>query len=384
MTEKLYYLDSYISEFRARVLECNRLENAYEVILDRTAFFPEEGGQTSDNGFIGDARVLHVREENGVVIHTVQSAPTENEVLCKIDFYERLEKMQCHSAEHILCGIIHRLYGYENVGFHLNAEEVVFDVSGILCQEQLDKVEAMANEAVFANLKVETSFPSDEELKGIEYRSKAEIRENVRLVKIGDVDICACCAPHVRMTGEIGLIKILDYMKHRGGTRIRMVAGARALRDYNLKYANIKRISAILSAPQHQTADILEKYVSDAEALRGELKRCRISLAENLGKEFMPEGENAVVLLKGFGMDELRAFSNCARHRVSGILTAISEKDVGFQYIISSDSTDLSALSQRINRDLNGRGGGKKNMISGSFLAEYSAVEDYFINKKYL
>ena len=188
MTEKLYYKSAYVKNFCAKVLSLAECDRGYDVILDKTAFFPEEGGQSSDTGIIGGVKVVHVLEDNGTIHHICENKPSSDDVECCIDFIARFEKMQCHTAEHILCGIIHKLFGFENVGFHLGEDEVVFDVDGVLTREELDKVEALANEAVFANANVITWFPTADELPEIEYRAKLDLTEGVRLVKIGDVD----------------------------------------------------------------------------------------------------------------------------------------------------------------------------------------------------
>lgn len=133
--------------------------------------------------------------------------------------------MQEHSGEHIVSGIVHRLHGYDNVGFHLGSENTTLDFNGELSEEQLQEVERLANEAVFADLPVQISYPSKEELKTLDYRSKIEIEGQVRLVEIPGVDICACCAPHVTHTGEIGIIKFIACDRHRGGCRVTMLAG---------------------------------------------------------------------------------------------------------------------------------------------------------------
>ena len=226
MTQKLYYIDAYTKEFDAELISVTAAEGGFDVVLDRTAFFPEEGGQSADTGSIGGARVLDVYEQQGIIHHLTDVSPEGKQVHCVLDFDSRFEKMQCHTAEHILCGIIHRIFGLDNVGFHLGADEVTFDVDGVLDRSQLDKVEEIANNVVFSNLSVRTYFPSSEELSSMEYRSKLDLTEGVRLVEVEGTDTCACCAPHVSRTGEIGLIKILDFMKHRGGTRIWMVAGS--------------------------------------------------------------------------------------------------------------------------------------------------------------
>ena len=349
MTEKLYYKDAYISEFIATVLSVTAVEGGIDIVLDKTAFFPEEGGQSSDTGYIGDAMVTQVYECDGVVHHITNKTLSLGETKCSVDFADRFEKMQCHTAEHILCGIIHRLFGLDNVGFHLGADEVTFDVNGVLDRAQLDKVEEMANNVVFSNLQIKTLFPMAEELSSIDYRAKLDIIEGLRLVQIGDVDICACCAPHVGYTGEIGMIKILDYTKHRSGTRIWMVAGKRALKDYRARYENIKRISAMLCAPQLETAQILESYMKDSEAAKLSLKAARMKIAELEAEKIQGGSGNRVFLLSDFAIPELIAFSNIVSEKVDGISVAVSGMDGDYKYVISSKTTDLRLAVKEVN-----------------------------------
>ena len=378
MTEKLYYENAYLKSFTANVLMVTPVEGGYDVILDKTAFFPEEGGQSADTGFIGDSAVIHVYEKDGTVHHITSTEPSMGEANCVINFDERFVKMQCHTAEHILCGIIHRLFGLDNVGFHLGDDEVVLDVNGVLDRAQLDRVEELANDAVFANHSIETLFPRADELARIEYRAKLDITEGVRLVKIGDVDTCACCAPHVSSTGEIGLIKILDFMKHRGGTRIWMVAGKRALMDYRARYENIKAISGMLSTPQLDTAETLKSYMAENDVMRASLKQARIRISELEAEKIQPTDGSAVFYLPDFTIPELIAFSNVANKKVGNLTVALSGIDGDYKYVISSNTADLRQMAKEINTALGGRGGGRAEMIQGSFSATLEDIKNYF------
>ena len=377
MTEKLYYVDSYISEFSAKDISITELDGAYEVVLDKTAFFPEEGGQSSDRGYIGESYVSYVYEKDGIIYHRVDVPPALENMTCKLNFAERFDKMQQHTAEHILSGIIHSLYGYNNVGFHLGDDVVTFDIDHPLTREQLDKVEDLANKAVFDNIKIETDFPTANELTNIFYRSKLDLADNVRIVKIGDVDSCACCAPHVAYTGEVGMIKCLDFMHHRGGVRITMCAGNRALLDYREKYRNIKEISGMLSEPQHTTAEALKRFSSDYERLKFELKSTRRAYALSIAGTVSAK-ENFVIVLDNVEMDELRDFANKAVSHVGGILVALMGKDGDYKYIMASSSIDLRTKSKEINQQICGRGGGHPQMIQGSAFTDLKTIKEYF------
>ena len=379
MTEKLYYNDAYIKEFRATVLSVEKEENGYSVVLDKTAFFPEEGGQYSDRGFIGDARVDIVKESEGIIYHYTDKAVGEGErVFCKIDFDERFEKMQCHSGEHILSGLIHKLYGLDNVGFHLGGEDVTMDVSAPLTREELDRVETLANEIIFKNVEITTEILNADELSDIEYRSKLDLSENVRIVRIGEYDTCACCAPHVKYTGEIGVIKILDFAKLRGGIRIHITAGRRALKEFRALYNNAGAVSAILSVPKAEIVGGVERLLSSYGEEKAKFSEYRIKRIIGEADSMSTVTGNCVKFLPEATVEELIAFSNVSTDKVSGILVLLSGEEGAYKYVITSNSTDLRALSKEINKSLLGRGGGKPNMIQGSFSSTLAEIEKYF------
>ena len=241
MTVKLYDIDSHLSEFSATVLSC---ENAVAV-LDKTAFFPEGGGQTSDTGYIDGVKVNDVQIKDGVIYHYLESdIEVGKTVECKLLWDERFRKMQNHSGEHIISGIVHSLYGFDNVGFHLSKAEMTMDFDGVLTREDLLKIEKLANAAVWQNVKFNCYYP--ESLENLEYRSKLDLTEDVRIVEIEGYDRCACCAPHVNTSAEIGVIKILDFCKLRGGVRLFVKCGSDALDDYNCRYQNDLKISSLL------------------------------------------------------------------------------------------------------------------------------------------
>lgn len=384
MTEKLYYLDAYIKEFSATVHDLCEEGESLAVILDCTAFFPEEGGQSADSGFIGEAKVLDVREKDGVILHYVDRPLEKGRTYsCKIDFRERFEKMQCHTAEHIISGAVKRLYGFDNVGFHLGKTEVTMDINGVLTREQLDEIELISNRAVFDNVSVRAYFPDTEELARLNYRSKLDLTENVRIVEIDGYDMCACCAPHVLKTGEIGLIKILDFEKHRGGLRINIAAGYRALFDYREKYSNVQRVSAVFSEPQATVGEASESFRTSYEELKGKYKYTRLVLARLEAERIPTTKDSLVCLYPEMSMDELREFVNYSKSRVGGILVALSGEDGDYKYIMTSENIDLAPIYKSINAELSGRGGGRDNMIQGSFMADYSKISQYFRTNKF-
>lgn len=379
MTEKIYYSDAYVKEFSARVLSVSADGERFDVVLDRTAFFPEEGGQYSDKGYIGAARVLDVKELNGVIHHYTDASVTVGETAeCRIDFDERYEKMQCHSGEHILSGLIHALYGLDNVGFHLGATDVTMDVSAPLTREQLDRVEELANEIIYKNIEITSEFPSADELKDMIYRSKLELTENVRIVRIGEYDCCACCAPHVKYTGEIGVIKILDFAKLRGGIRIHITAGRRAMREFRALYTSAGAVSALLSVPKSEIAEGTSKLLSALADEKARFSEYRLKHITASAESIERLDGNLVTVIPEATVDELIAFANIATEKVSGRLVLLAGEEGSFKYVISSDTADLRAEAKDINKSLLGRGGGKPNMIQGSFLTTLAEIKKYF------
>ncbi len=378
MTEKLYYKDAYIKDFTSTVISVTDKGDYYAVVLDRSAFFPEEGGQSADTGIINGVAVFDVQEHDGIIYHYTKAAPKLGIADCHIDFAKRFDKMQCHTAEHIICGIIHSLWGFDNVGFHLGEDDVTLDINALMDREMLDKVEDMANEAVYKNLPVTTVFPAVEELSELNYRSKLDIKENVRIVNIEGYDSCACCAPHVARTGEIGLIKMLDFEKHRGGVRIHMLAGSRALKDYREKYRNIQAISAKLSVPQHNTAAALGEYMSTAAKNEYELKGALTASVKREAKAVMPREGNLVRYLPALGINEAREFVNIVMPRIKGVTLVLVGEENNYKYIMASESTDLKTALTAANKALNGKGGGRAPMMQGSFAASLDAIEKFF------
>ena len=272
MTEKLFYQDSHRTEFTAKVISCEEAKDEYRVVLDQTVFFPEGGGQYADTGMLGDTEVTDVHEKDDVIYHTTK-APLEagSEVNGKINWDERFEKMQQHTGEHIVSGIVHERFGYNNVGFHLGSDYCTMDFDGPISKEQLKEIEAAANEAVYQDLEIKILYPSKDELKDLDYRSKIEIEGQVRIVEIPGYDVCACCAPHVKTTGEIGAIKLVSMVNYKGGERITMLCGRRAMRDYEKKDSMTKEISALLCAKEYEVAEAVGRLKSEQTRMKSQI-----------------------------------------------------------------------------------------------------------------
>ena len=380
MTEKLYYSDSHIKEFEALVTACVEENGKYAVTLDRTAFFPGGGGQDFDAGTIDGVPVLDMCERDGDIVHILpQQLEQGRQVTGKLEWETRLRRMQAHSGEHVVSGIVHALYGYDNVGFHMGEDAITIDFSGELSERQLREVEDRANRAVTANVSVITAFPDPEKLRGMEYRSKLELTENVRIVTIEGYDRCACCAPHVSRTGEIGCIKLLDSMRHRGGVRVRLLCGLDALDDYRRKCENASAVSHALSVPQDEIAAAVEKLLTAQRETGLELLRIKRALLDVKIAALKPAQGNICIFEDSMDEPSHRELVNAGMEKCSGVCAVFcGSAERGYKYIIGSRSMDLRSVSKTINTAIGGRGGGRPEMIQGSASGTKAEIEEFF------
>ena len=379
MTTRLYYIDSHLFEFTATVLRCEENKGRWEAVLDETAFFPEGGGQPADTGILGGVRVIDAHEKDGIVFHYCDG-PLEpgTRVTGLIDREQRLRRMQNHSGEHILSGTAHRLYGCENVGFHMGDAAVIIDFDRELTREDLQRLETEANEAVRANLPVRTFYPSSEELKQLEYRSKKELQGDVRIVEIPGVDCCACCAPHVSFTGEVGLIKILEAERHRGGVRLQVLSGMPALEEVRKRQQSVTEISTMLSAKRDEVAPAVQRLMQEREALKEKNAALAMELVQ-LKAAQQPETDGNICLFEAIP-DEIavRELVNLLVPKCGGIAAVFYPgTEVNLRYIIGSQTVDLRKASKEINAGISGRGGGRPEMIQGSASAQPGEIRAF-------
>lgn len=389
MTEKLYYTDGSMREFTAAVVSCTEEDGRIAVELDRTAFFPEGGGQAPDTGRIGNAEVSDVREKNGRILHYVNRplvVGTKHD--CVLDWEKRLRRMQNHTGEHIVSGLVHKKYGYNNVGFHMGHDFVTVDFDGDLAFEQLSEIEAEANAAVAARHPVRCFFPTSEELSSLDYRSKLDLIEDVRLVEIEGIDLCACCAPHLPDTSGVGIVKIIDSERRRrggDGVRITMLCGLDAYEYLAAVQRNNDAVSNLLSAKRLETAQGVRRLLADAEEKKSRIAELSGALSAALA-ELQPEGEENLCLFENrLDPAAVRALVNALMLKCGGAAAVFSGDDEhGYSYIIGSAAKDLRKASKSINEALCGRGGGSPEMISGRVNASAESIKKYFKELKLL
>ncbi|MGN1001952.1 MAG: alanyl-tRNA editing protein [Oscillospiraceae bacterium] len=378
-TEKLYYENVYLRAFTARVLSCAKGGKGWEVVLDRSAFYPEGGGQPGDTGVLGGVRVLDTREREEEIVHLCAGPLEPGETVeGAIDWERRFDLMQQHSGEHIVSGIVHRHWGYDNVGFHMGADVITIDFSGVLSREQLSQVERLANEAVWQNRPFQVFYPSPEELKTLPYRSKKELTGRVRLVSCPGMDLCACCGTHVTHAGEIGLIKLLSVQRFREGVRVEMLAGGRAYDYVNACLEQNHRVSMLLSARVEETAPAVERLLEESAAAK-----YRLTGLENrlfAAKAETARGKGDLLLFEeGLMPDGVRRLCDAVMQTCGGRCAVFSGDDAGgYRYAVGQTDGQLGAFVREMNAALRGRGGGKPRFVQGSVAASRAEIEDFF------
>lgn len=377
---KLFYEDINLTNFTATVVSCEPAADSktYRVLLDATAFFPEEGGQSADKGTLNGLPVQDVHIEDDLIYHYVaEPIPIGSTVTGHVDWEQRFDFMQQHSGEHIVSGLVHARFGYNNVGFHLSVNEVTLDFDGELTTEQVREIEAAANQVIYQNLPVEITYPSKDELEALSYRSKIEIEGQVRIVTIPGVDVCACCAPHVAQTGAIGMIKITNCQSHRGGVRLNILCGSRALADYNQKQDSVTAVSVSLSAKQELIADAVLKLKDEILRQKERNNTLQAQYLE-LCISTLPspaETENAVLFVDTMDTIAIRNTVNTLVERYNGYCAVFSgSEEEGYQFIVGSKGKDCKELAQTFRNELGAKCGGNTPMIQGSVTAAREAI----------
>lgn len=379
-TIRLFDEDSRMTQFEACVLACEPDGDLYKVVLNQTAFFPEEGGQSCDRGTLQDIPVEKVLEKDRVIYHWLKEPLWEGDTVTGIiDWEKRFSDMQQHSGEHIVSGLMHEYHQLDNVGFHLGSECVTMDFNGVLTEEQLQKIEYRANKAVAANLEIRVSWPSAEELAELPYRSKKPLEGPVRIVEIPGYDICACCAPHVTRTGEIGMIKLVGMEKYKGGIRVKMLCGFRALADYSEKDRSVRQISVLLSAKPDEVAEAVARQKAENAELRSAIGQLKMAVIEEKIKHLPKDRQHICFFDEQLEKTNLRRAVHLLIEKYDGLCGCFTGDDNhGYRYVIGSRTMDASAEGKKLNEIFNGRGGGSKEMFQGSVAVGRRSIENYF------
>lgn len=376
---KLYYEDCHLRRFAATVLSCEKTENGYLVTLDQTAFYPEGGGQASDIGTLGNVRVLHAGEDGEQVVHLCDGPLAVGaQVRGEIDYAHRFDLMQQHTGEHMVSGILHTRYGAHNTGFHMGNDSITIDFDVEIPAEDLPAIEAAANEAVWWNLPVKCWYPSREELPTVPYRSKRELPWPVRVVEIPGIDTCACCGVHVACTGEIGLIKLFSCIRFRGGSRIEMLCGSRALNYLNKVWQQNAMVSHAFSAKALETGAAAQKINETLAQQKYRITGLENQIFDAITRSCAGKG-NVLLFQPGLDAQSIRKLADLTAEQCGGTAAVFSGEDgQGYAYALVTRSGDLRELCKRMNQALNGRGGGKGGFCQGSVNAKKGDIRLFF------
>ena len=378
-TRKLYYEDSHLAVFSAQVTACEETPKGFEILLDATAFYPEGGGQAADTGTLGQAQVLDTRERGEEIVHLCDR-PLEpgSRVEGRIHWQARFLRMQQHSGEHIVSGILHRRYGCSNTGFHMGQERTVIDFDAVIPAQALPEIEAEANRAVWQNLPVKCWYPSAEELPQVPYRSKKALPWPVRIVQVPGFDTCACCGTHVKQTGEIGLIKLYSAVPFRGGTRIEMACGSPALDYLNRVLQESTRAGHVFSAPAEGIGAAAEAFAQQLAAQKYRASELQRRIFRTIGQEYQNAGD---VLRFEDDLDStaLRELADTIAEACGGVAAVFSGQDgEGYGYCLVTRQGNLQQLGRALTAALQGRGGGKPNFQQGRVAAAREEIEAFF------
>ncbi|MBQ9329224.1 MAG: hypothetical protein IJ225_11920 [Solobacterium sp.] len=365
---ELYYQDAYLTEFDSEVISCQSRDDGYAIVLKETAFYPEGGGQPGDQGTLNEVHVLDTHQTQDVVIHYTD-APIEpgTRVHGRLNWQRRFDLMQQHSGEHIFSGLVHKTKGYENIGFHLGEDTVTLDFSGVLNEADLLNVETLANEIIWKNVPVQITYPDQKELSTLEFRSKKELEGSVRIVSFPGADVCACCGTHVSHSGEVGLIKVLSFQNRKGGTRVEIVCGNRALKYVQAVFRENTAISHLLSANILETSQAVTRLNQDYGSLLHEIHETTRRLLEEKKAELSDHQPLAVLTASHIDPKDLRVLCNdIVEEKHAGVAAVFSLHEDGWKYVMISKTMDLRPLCKALNARFNGRGGGPGDMVQGA------------------
>ncbi len=381
MTEKLYYQDPFLREFTAQVCSCEESKGSWSVVLDRTAFYPEGGGQNADHGVLGGVNVLDTREKDGLIVHTCDGPLSVGETVTgSIDWARRFDHMQQHSGEHIVSGIICARYHCDNVGFHMGRDVVTIDFNADIPPEDLPSIEAAANAYIWGDAAIDIRFLSGEALEQAVYRSKKSIPGQVRLVAFPGADCCACCGTHVNSSGQVGFVKLLSCQKFREGVRMEMVCGGRALGYLSGLLEQNTMISRALSAKPFETFAAVERLQKELYEVSGRAAALEEREFRRKAMDFTGTG-NVLLLEEHMSPDSVRRLCDAVLDTCGGRCAVFAGEGGAYKYAVGVREGDLRPLVKELNTALNGRGGGKPNFAQGSVNVDEEAIRAFFADR---
>ena len=383
-TEKLYYSDPFLKAFTATVLSCEEAKGGFQVVLDRTAFYPEGGGQPADHGTVDGIAVTDVHEKGGVIFHTCEKeVEIGKTVSCAIDWARRFDHMQQHSGEHICSGMICEKFGCDNVGFHMGADMVTIDFNADITWDELMEIETRANRYIYENHPIDINFYRGEALAAVEYRSKKELEGDVRIVAFPGADCCACCGTHVMMSGQVGLVKFFSCQKFREGVRIEMLCGERAFRALSASWEQNRMVSQMLSVKPEGTRNAVTRLQTELQNVKFHSARLEETVYASMAEKLTGAGD-VLLIQPPMEPDAVRRLADAVSKTCGGRAAVFAGEDGGkYNYaLVRADGGDISAFVKAMNGALHGRGGGRNGFAQGSVETVKAEIEAFFQNEQ--
>ena len=377
-TVKLYYENAYTQDFTAVVQSCEAVKNGFAVTLDRTAFYPEGGGQPADHGTLGEARVLDVHEKDGVVTHLCDRALSVGaEVSGHIDWARRFDHMQQHSGEHIISGLLCSTFHCDNVGFHMGADVVTIDYNAPITWEQALEVERRANDYIWADHPIRIWYPSAEELAALPYRSKKELTGAVRITEFPGADRCACCGTHVSSSGQVGLLKLLSCQKFRDGVRLELLCGQRALDCLAAGWEQARQIGQTLSVKPQSAFAAVSRLQEELLSLKEKAARLEEADFAHVAAQYRGAG-SVLHIAEPLDGDGARRLCDAIAKAAGGRCAVFAGQDGDYRYAVIESGGDLRQFIKDMNTALHGRGGGRDGFAQGSAACTAEEVRAFF------
>jgi alanyl-tRNA synthetase len=373
-TIKLYHHDSYKKEFNAKVLQRGEINGEHYVVLDKTAFYPEGGGQPWDLGYINGLEVTRVVEEDDVIYHYLKQSVDNDEIQGMINWQRRFDHMQQHLGQHILSAAFQTLFDASTVGFHLSQEYVSIDVAlKELNLDMLAQVEDFANSAIYDNHRVKCYVVNNEEIKKLPLRKPPTVEDNIRIVEVEAIDFSGCAGTHPSTTGEVGIIKVTGFEKSKGNVRVFFICGHRALRDYRQKNLLIQQCAASLSLPFFELKEGIDSLNNELSNIKKVNKQLSLELSQYRAQDYYSKSKqqgdlkivtslfnnedfNQIKTLSSFIVDKERVVALFGNLGQKGQLIFSCSKDVNM---------DMNNLLKQVLPLINGTGGGNRFCAQG-------------------
>ena len=377
-TIKLYYQDAFLRRFDATVLDCAADKKAWRVVLDRTAFYPEGGGQGADHGTLGGVNVRDVHETDGVIYHTCDKPlPVGETVTGEIDWQRRFDHMQQHSGEHIVSGMLCSTYHCDNTGFHMGADTVTIDYNADIPWEGVLEIERRANRYIWENHPIVIRYPEPAELAVLPYRSKKALEGPVRITEFPGADMCACCGTHVETSGQVGLAKFIGWQRVRDGVRLEVLFGQRALDYLALSWQQNSAIGRELSVKPDATHAAVTRLKEELSAVKQRCDALETEHFASLAAQYDGAG-NVLLVQPPMESDAARRLCDMTAARCGGRCAVFAGQDGAYKYAVIHPGADIRELIKTMNAALNGRGGGRDGFAQGSAACTEAEIRSFF------